>query len=203
MSDDDVLDGDGGRDLPWADGRWTHPPLTAREEGGHLLVEAAAESDAWRHTAYGFVHDSEHALLAPLPERAAMEVTFDLAYDGLFDQAGIFVRLSDETWVKAGVEFSDGLPQLGAVVTHRVSDWSVAPVPEWAGRAVTLRASRFGDALVVRARVADEPWRLVRLAPFDVAGAVEAGPYVCAPTHDGLVVRFHSWRLTPADAALH
>lgn len=197
MADDDA------RDIPWPDGRWTHPPASAREDGDALLVEAVEGSDAWRHTAYGFVHDTEHALLAPLPDGAAVEVDFALAYHGLFDQAGLFLRVSDETWVKAGVEISDGLPQVGAVVTRGTSDWSVAPVPEWAGRVVTVRASRFGDALVVRARAEGEPWRLVRLAPFDTGAQIEAGPYCCAPTRTGLVVRFLGWRSTPPDAALH
>ncbi len=189
--------------VPWSAGRWTHPPASAREDGDALLVEAVEGSDAWRHTAYGFVHDSEHALLAPLPAGAAVEVDVALAYDQLFDQAGLMVRASADTWVKAGVEISDGLPQLGAVVTRGVSDWSVAPVPEWAGRVVTVRASRFGDALVVRAHAEGEPWRLVRMAPFDPDAPLEAGPYCCAPSREGLVVRFLAWRTTAADAALH
>ncbi len=191
------------RQISWSEGHWTHPPVSTREEGGHLLVEAAEDSDAWRHTAYGFVHDSEHALLVPLPPGAAMEVDFDLAYEGLFDQAGIFVRASEEEWVKAGVEISDGLPQLGAVVTHQTSDWSCGPVPEWVGRTVTVRASRYSDALVVRAKAEGEDWRLVRMARFDISGPVEAGPHVAAPSRAGLVVRFRSWRLTAGDTALH
>ena len=189
--------------VPWSAGRWTHPPLSTREDGDALLVEAAEGSDAWRHTAYGFVHDSEHALLAPLSAGAAVEVDFALAYDGMFDQAGVVVRASDVHWLKAGVEVSDGLPQVGAVVTHGKSDWSVAPVLGWSGRVVTVRVSRFGDALVVRAHAEGEPWRLVRVAPFDAAEPLEAGPYCCAPTRAGLVVRFLGWRTTAADAALH
>lgn len=189
--------------VPWSTGRWTHPPASVAEDGDALLVEAVEGSDAWRHTAYGFVHDSEHALLAPLPAGRAVEVDVALAYDQLFDQAGLMVRASHETWVKAGVEISDGLPQVGAVVTRGVSDWSVAPVPEWAGRVVTVRASRYGDALVVRAHAEGEPWRLVRMAPFDTDEPLEAGPYCCAPSRAGLVVRFLGWLTTAADAALH
>ena len=189
--------------VPWSAGRWTHPPASTREDGDALLVEAVEGSDAWRHTAYGFVHDSEHALLAPLPAGRAVEVDVALAYDQLFDQAVLLVRAAEDTWVKAGVEISDGLPQVGAVVTRGVSDWSVAPVPEWSGRVVTVRASRFGDALVVRAHAEGEPWRLVRLAPFATDVPLEAGPYCCAPSRAGLVVRFLGWRTTAADAALH
>ncbi len=197
MADDDT------HRVPWSAGRWTHPPVATSEDGDALLVEAVKGSDAWRHTAYGFVHGTEHALLAPLAEGTAVEVDVALAYDALFDQAGLYVRASDETWAKAGVEISDGLPQLGAVVTRGRSDWSIGPVPQWAGRVVTVRASRFGDALVVRARAEGEPWRLVRVAPFAVDVPLEAGPYCCAPSRAGLVVRFLDWRTTPQDAALH
>jgi regulation of enolase protein 1 (concanavalin A-like superfamily) len=91
----------------------------------------------------------------------------------------------------------------GAVVTRGVSDWSVAPVPDWAGREVTVRASRSGDALTVRARAAGSPWRLVRVAPLDVDAEVLAGPFCCAPTRAGLRVRFTSVAVTAADASLH
>ncbi|MGY1615440.1 DUF1349 domain-containing protein [Geodermatophilus sp. SYSU D00691] len=187
----------------WDEGTWTTPPVAVTGDGPDLLVTAAEGSDAWRHTAYGFVHDDAHALLAPLDHPGAVEVTFDAAYDRQFDQAGLVLRADAETWLKTGVEFSDGAPQLGAVVTLGRSDWSVAPVPGWAGRAVTVRASRAGDAVTIRARVDDEPFRLVRVCPFPEGGPVAAGPYCCAPTRAGLVVRFRRWATGPADAALH
>ena len=188
---------------PWAAGTWTVPPAAVTEDGDDLLVTAIEGSDAWRHTSYGFVHDDAHALLAPLPTAGAVEVTFDLGWAEQFDQAGLVLRVDDETWLKAGVEVSDGVCQVGAVVTLGRSDWSVAPVPDWAGRRVTVRASRDGDAVTVRARVDDEPFRLVRVAPFPTDAAVLAGPYCCAPTRAGLVVRFRRWATGPADAALH
>jgi hypothetical protein len=190
-------------DVPWDSGTWTTPPAEVREDGTDLLVTAVEGSDAWRHTSYGFVHDDAHGLLAPMPVGSAVEVGFDVAFDAQFDQAGVLVRADAQTWVKAGVEHSDGVPQLGAVVTLGRSDWSVAPVPHWSGRTVTVRVSRGPDALTVRARVADDRWRLVRVAPFPGDVEAAAGPFCCAPTRAGLTVRFRSWRVTPADAGLH
>ena len=187
---------------PW-DAAWLNPPAEVRRDGDDLLVTATHGSDLWRTTAYGFVHDSGHALLLPFPDATAAEVRFVVDYGEQFDQAGLLVRADAERWVKAGVEVSDGQPQVGAVVTSGVSDWSVSPVPHWAGREVTVRASRSGDALTVRARAGDEPWQLVRVAPVPLGAPLLVGPYCCAPTRDGLVVRFRAATLGPADASLH
>jgi regulation of enolase protein 1 (concanavalin A-like superfamily) len=189
--------------VPWAAGTWLNPPPAAREEGADLVVTAAAESDFWRTTGYGFVHDDGHALLVDFPAGTAVEVSFLCDLTEQFDQAGLMVRVDEQSWTKAGVEFADGAPQLGAVVTRGLSDWSTAPVPEWLGREVTIRCSRAGDAITVRARCEDGPWRLVRLAPLDPAAAAQAGPAFCAPTRAALEVRFTRFAVGPADEALH
>ncbi|MCW5952055.1 MAG: DUF1349 domain-containing protein [Propionibacteriaceae bacterium] len=191
------------RRVNWAEGGWTTPPVDAVVEGDDLVVTAAEGSDAWRITSYGFVHDDEHALLAPLPPDAAVEVEFDVTMSVQFDQAGLFLRASATQWAKSGIEFADGVVNLGAVVTDGKSDWSSAPMPHWAGRRATVRASRSGDAVTIRAGVDDEPPRLVRLFPLDPAVTLQAGPYLCAPTRAGLTVRFRRWELTDPDASLH
>ena len=190
-------------DLGWSAGRWTHPPVSAAEVNGDLVVTAAEGSDAWRLTSYGFIHDSEHALLAPFPADSAMEVVFTAAFAAQFDQAGIFVRVSAERWVKAGVEFADGSPSVGAVVTDGRSDWSLAPVPSWAGRRVLVRVSRSGDALTIRAGLEGGAMQLVRVLPFEPDLTASAGPFLCAPTRPELSVAFHAWRQTEPDDRLH
>ena len=189
--------------IPWSAGRWTHPPVAAVERDGALHVTAVEGSDAWRLTSYGFVHESEHALVTPFADRTAVEVEFTAAFSEQFDQAGLFVRVSSERWVKAGVEFADGRPQVGAVVTDGMSDWSLAPVPDWIGRRVLVRVSRDGDALTIRAGADGGPLQLVRVVPFAPGLVAEAGPFVCAPTRAGLEVPLHAWRTTAPDAALH
>jgi regulation of enolase protein 1 (concanavalin A-like superfamily) len=168
-----------------------------------MRVTAVEESDAWRITSYGFIHDTEHALLVPFEQNSAMEVAFLLDFEAQFDQAGIFVKVDDTTWIKTGVERSDGEDSLGAVVTRGMSDWSLSPIPGWHGRLVTIRASRSGDALTIRARVDDEAWRLVRVAPLDPEATVTAGPLCCAPSRADLTVHFTSWRIVEADESLH
>ncbi|MBV2155589.1 DUF1349 domain-containing protein [Kitasatospora sp. SUK 42] len=191
------------RDIPWHEGSWLNEPEHVRTDGTDLLVTARDRSDFWRTTGYGFVRDDGHALLTGFPAGSATEVTFVADFTALYDQAGLLVRVAPQTWIKAGVELSDGVPHLGAVVTHGVSDWSLAPVPDWHGRAVTVRASRTGDAVTIRARCEDGPWRLVRLAPLAPDATATAGPFCCSPERAGLQVRFTRFTQGPADTALH
>ncbi len=183
-------------------GRWLHEPAQVAAEGDDLVVTAVAGSDAWRHTSYGFVHDSAHALLTPLAVGQALEVDFVADFTGQFDQAGLMIRADAEHWLKAGCEFADDTLNLGAVVTLGKSDWSTGAADDWNGRRITVRASRAADSITVRAAVDGGAFRLVRVAPF-VDGAAEAGPYLCAPTRADFSVRFLARRLGPADAALH
>jgi len=190
-------------DIDWKSGTWTTPPARVEIDDDGMRVTAVEKSDAWRITSYGFIHDTEHALLVPFEQNSAMEVAFHLDFSAQFDQAGIFVKVDDATWIKTGVERSDGEDSLGAVVTRGMSDWSLSPIPGWHGRLVTVRASRSGDALTIRARVDDEAWRLVRVAPLDPDATVTAGPMCCAPSRADLTVHFTSWRIVEADASLH
>ena len=50
-------------------------------------------------------------------------------YEALYDQAGPLLRIDETHWVKAGIEFTDGLMHFSVVVTRDVSDWSVIPCP--------------------------------------------------------------------------
>ena len=190
------------KEISWSQGVWLNPPVNAVEENSHLKVTTVYESDFWRNTSYGFVHDSGHALLRDFPANSSMEVTFILDFSGQFDQAGIIVHSDSQHWIKAGVESADGLPQVGAVVTSINSDWSLAPVADWFGKEVTVRASRTHDALTIRARCGDED-QLIRLAPIDSSLSWSAGPHCASPVSTSLEAMFIRWTHGDADLTLH
>jgi hypothetical protein len=190
--------------IPWNQGKWSTEPKLSRVVDERLEVEALEGSDYWEKTLYGFQRASGHALLTAWSDESAVEVSFSL--DGLtelYDQAGLMLWHSDSQWIKAGVEINDGVPHLGAVVTDEFSDWSLAPVPEWAGAIVTIRASRAMDAVILRARVGDAAWRTLRVARFAHPEGKSAGPFVCAPQRAGLKVAFTRWVHNAPDADLH
>ncbi|WP_026459297.1 DUF1349 domain-containing protein [Schaalia vaccimaxillae] len=185
-------------------GEWTTAPVAVQAlENGSLVVEAIEKSDAWRTTSYGFTLHTAHALVAPFEEGKAIDVVFTADYTRKFDQAGLFIEASESEWIKAGVEFSDGAPQLGAVVTRTMSDWSVTPRPDMAGQRIRVRASWTGDAITLRAGIDGQPLSLLRLAPWTPTCPVRAGLYLCAPSRSGLKVTFHECSVGEPDVSLH
>jgi uncharacterized protein len=190
--------------IPWEAMVWTNPPARADIVDDTLEVVTRLKSDFWQVTSYGFVRDDGHLLAAPFPGEAAIELTFRANFYEPFDQAGLMLRAAPDRWIKAGVELSDGVLFASAVVTLGHSDWSVAQLPaETRGLPITIRASRAGDAVTIRYKVGDGPFRLLRLAYLPPETEVVAGPMCCSPSRAGLVVRFDPVRVGLPDAALH
>jgi hypothetical protein len=193
------------RTIAWDEMTWLNEPPAAEHEGDDLVVSTGRNTDFWHKTAYGFVHDDGHLLGVPFPREAAIEVTFRAEFQAQFDQAGLMLRASPDTWLKTGVELSDGNLYASVVATTGMSDWSVSPLPDaGVGHALTFRASRKGDAVTVRYRIREEPhWHLLRVAWFPPEAELIAGPMCCSPTREGLSVRFAQVQVGPPDALLH
>jgi regulation of enolase protein 1 (concanavalin A-like superfamily) len=192
------------KNIPWEQGKWETPPRSVQALGGQLVVEAAEGSDYWQRTLYGFQHASGHSLLAEWNDQHAVEVSFSLrGFCELYDQAGLMLWHSGTSWIKAGVEVSDGILHAAVVVTDGFSDWSLAPVPEWANAIVTMRASRANDAVIIRASANGQPWRTLRVARFPHEQGKLAGPFLCAPKRAGFKTTFTRWSHTSPDTDLH
>lgn len=194
--------------MQWLDMQWLNPPPhAAGQPDGTLEVHTAPGTDFWRHTQYGFVRDSGHALLRPAPQEWTATVTVRGEYGQLYDQAGLMLRADEQHWMKLGVEYV-GRQQWSAVVTQGFSDWSVLPQDDHAG--VSFRCIRRGDALILHARAqrpssepdsADPPapWTLLRVAYFPPALDAQVGLMACSPGEAGFRVSFAGFTLAEPD----
>lgn len=186
------------------DFRWLNEPPHWEADGGVLRVTTGARTDFWNNTFYGFRHDNGHYYARPVTGDFSAEATFTAGYEALYDQAGLMLRVDGDTWLKAGIEFTDGARHFSVVVTRDDrSDWSVMPVGGAVGDPVTMRLTRHGEALRVQLLDAGT-WRLVRLAFLPMPATVAVGPMCCAPVGDGLRVTFSRYGIgPPIDRALH
>lgn len=197
------MNSDMGFVVPWADGSWMNRPEAAVETQLGLKVTATAHSDAWAGADGGGSLLTQDALVVDFPHGSAMEVEFIADMIDQFDQAGLFLYAAHDNWAKAGMELADGRLQLGAVVTRGMSDWSACCMTDWNGRAVRVRASWQDNAVIVRASVDGERYRLIRWFPLDGSLKVQAGPYLASPSRGGLTITFTDWRITEADQQVH
>ena len=190
------------RKLSFSEGEWFNQP-EYEKNSENLLVHSMPNTDLWQGTYYGFHRDSAHALLVDFPIGSALEVSFINNFKNLYEQAGIFIRVNEKNWIKAGIEFSDGFSQLSCVVTKENSDWSAFPVPEWYDREITVRASRCPDSIIFRAKTDSAPFRMFRVAHFDGNFDAKAGLFCCSPEQSGFDAKFTGFYIDSADASLH
>ena len=119
------------------------------------------------------------------------------AFAALYDQAGLMVRIDEQHWIKAGVEFSDGQALLSTVLTNGMSDGAVAPAPSF-DDGFWLRVTVAAGVVRVQYSADGITWPMLRLAPFPAAPRYLVGPMCCTPQRAGLEVAFSEFALGPA-----
>lgn len=179
--------------------QWLNEPPSWRDEDGTLSVTTGDRTDFWRETHYGFIRDDGHLRYQTVRGDFTAEVLFSGAYNELYDQAGLMLRIDERNWLKAGIEFVDGRQMLSVVGTRDFSDWSTAPGSsgeEW----LRLRISRHGSAVRVEWAPSDPqaPYALMRLSYLPESESLAVGPMCCSPQRAGFKARFRGFSVSPA-----
>lgn len=175
---------------------WLNEPKTWSRTDGGVTIEANGDTDFWRHTHYGFVHDNGHFFYGRHTGEFTATVAFAADYRAQYDQAGLMLRLDDRTWIKCGVEYTDGLQHLSVVVTRDVSDWSIVALPS-APATLHLRLSRFPDSCRIDYSTDATRWTMARLSPFPASVESQIGIMCCCPLGDSLTARFRDFQVGP------
>ncbi len=175
---------------------WLNVPETWELDDGRLRVVTDARTDFWRETHYGFTRDNGHFFGCGVAGGFTAQLRVRARYDALYNQAGIMVRLDARSWIKAGIEQSDGRALLSSVLTADRSDWAVGaygddPTDFW------VRATVSGDVVRVQVSPDGQRWPLAHLAPFPKAASYLVGPVCCTPERAGLEVEFSAFEVTP------
>jgi len=174
--------------------QWLNEPASWQRTGDVLRVSVDPGTDFWRTTGYGYVHDNGHIYGELLPGDLDVSVRVRGAFANQYDQAGIMLRVDEQTWLKTGLEFFEGRPRLSTVLTMGFSSWMVADLPPGTD-AVTLRVSRRGDAVEVRYAAGDGVAELAALVFMPPGREMLAGIVCAAPEGGGFSVAFHDLRI--------
>ncbi len=162
-----------------------------------LHVTTAHDTDYWRITSYGFIHDNGHFFAKRINGGFTAQVRIRAKFKDLYDQAGLMVRIDQHQWIKVGAEFSDGQPMFSTVLTNEKSDWSVMPAPAYTD-GFWIRITVNDGVVRAQYSIDNKNWPMLRLAPFPNAAQYLVGPMCCTPKGNGLEVEFSEFDVKPA-----
>ena len=218
-SDSSTVTSFGDSRFSWDRGVAKH---TLESGGSAITITPTPNLDYWARTFYSpvLIKNDAQTLLTPVDAdaEATISTSFTLAPRAQFDQAGIMVLVDENTWVKAGIEFTDGVPRLSCVVTNDgFSDWSTQHWPAWDAEARTtsirIRVSKLlpgktqGPTLVFEA-ASTEPgaqWTQIRIASLRSSGKPwRMGVFAISPIEaKGCYARFHELLIGPKVDPVH
>lgn len=181
----------------FASGTWLNEPPKWTRDGDQLSVVTGGKTDFWQNTFYDFIHDNGHFFHVQSTGDFTAAVSFEGAYETLYDQAGLMLRVDAQNWIKLGIEYSDGVCNFSLVCTiGGRSDWSVIPQQMLTGPQ-SVRITRVGDAAIAHFRQTNGAWQMMRLCPFVATPDIQVGPMTCSPQRAGFNVTFSGFEITP------
>ena len=174
--------------------QWFNEPEKWTVENQALSMFVTPKSDYWRISYYGFTVDDAPFYYALYGGEFEVKVKITGDYKNRFDQAGLMLRIDEQNYIKAGIEFVDGVYNLSTVVTHKTSDWSVIalekPVPF-----IWIKAVRRLDAVEVFYSFDDKTYTMMRNAWMQDNTPMMVGVMGACPDGDGFNVKFENFKV--------
>ena len=211
--------------LTWSNGV---PQHNFEASTGAITITPTPNLDYWSKTFYEPLlvkHDAETLLTHVAADaEATLTTAFTLKPRAQFDQAGIMILVDESTWVKAGIEYTDGVPRLSCVVTNDgFSDWSTQEWPDWnaveKSTSIRIRVSKLwpgdeqGPAMVFEAAPwvmgataeSTAKWVQIRIASLRSGTQPwQIGIFAISPVEAaGASARFHHILLGPKQQPVH
>lgn len=173
---------------------WFNEPEQWEIKNNSLSMFVTPQSDYWRISHYGFTVDDAPFYYATYGGEFEAKVKITGAYKARFDQAGLMIRIDEENYIKAGIEYVDGKYNLSTVVTHKTSDWSVISLDKSIPY-IWIKAVRRLDAIEIFYSFDDQTYVMMRNAWMQDNTPVQIGMMAACPDGDGFNVSFEQFKV--------
>ncbi|MBE5106377.1 DUF1349 domain-containing protein [Bacillus thuringiensis] len=177
------------------------PEKNGLKDNQTFIVHSKAETDFWMKTHYGFEVMNGHVFYNEMMTDFQAEVQLRMNPNAIYDQAGLFVMISENCWLKTSLEYiPDGPSHLGAVVTNNgYSDWSTKDYPtELANKQLRFRIVRKRSDYTIYVKT-NQHWEQIRIAHLleDLDDkSVKIGFYTCSPSkNNGFETEFFDFTI--------
>lgn len=166
------------------------------KDANTFVMDIPAKTDFWRKAHYGFTVDDGPFYYATYGGEFEAKVKITGKYKTTFDQMGMMIRIDHENWIKAGVEYVDGLQNVSAVVTHGTSDWSVVRLNQ-APESIWIKAVRRLDAVEIFYSLDDKEYIMMRTCWLQDNCPVMVGLMGACPDGEGFTAIFEHFQVKP------
>lgn len=174
--------------------QWFNEPEEWQIEDQTLTMEVTPQSDYWRISHYGFTVDDAPFFYTLRGGEFEAKVKISGDYKIRFDQAGLMLRIDEENYIKAGIEFVDGKYNLSCVVTHHTSDWSVIELDKPVDH-VWIKAVRRLDAVEIFYSFDDVEYTMMRNCWLKDNTPVMVGMMAACPDGNGFKATFEEFKI--------
>jgi regulation of enolase protein 1 (concanavalin A-like superfamily) len=175
--------------------KWYNYPFSWQEQENVITVTAGAKTDFWRKTHYGFIRDNGNFYYREIQGNFLAQVKITGQYKSLYDQAGLMLRQDEQTWLKCGIEYLEGIQHASAVVTRDYSDWSVVPLAQ-NPTSLRLCLKRENETVEVSYSLDGDRYEMLRLAYLTEVESLQIGLMCASPQGEGFEVSFEEFRLS-------
>ena len=172
--------------------QWFNEPEKWDVNDNTLSMFVTPQTDYWRISHYGFTVDDAPFYYSTYGGEFEVKVKISGDYKERFDQSGLMLRIDHENYIKAEIEYVDGLYKPSVVVTHKTSDWSVIPLEKQVPF-VWIKAVRRLDAVEVFYSFDDKNYVMMRNAWLQDNHPVMVGLMAACPDGDGFNAKFEQF----------
>ena len=171
---------------------WFNEPAQWEIKDKKLIMAVTPQSDYWRISHYGFTLDDAPFYYSTYGGEFETKVKITGDYNARFDQMGLMLRIDEQNYIKAGVEFVDGKFNLSTVVTHKTSDWIVIDL-EKTPPFLWIKAVRRLDAVEIFYSFDDKEYTMMRNAYLQDNTPVQVGFMAASPDGNGFRATFENF----------
>lgn len=171
---------------------WKNQPDEFLIEDNRIEIVTKSYTDLWQKTFGGECkNDAAMLLWNTTDKNFIFTVKAVFQSSGRCDQAGVCFHKDEDTWLKAGLEFENGIKHLGGVLTnHGYSDWSAVDLP-YEKTTMWYRLNRRGDDFMLMYSEDGEKFSILRLFHvWDLDENLQFGLYAASPDNSSFKVVF-------------
>ncbi len=171
---------------------WMPKELPCKLSNERIEMTTLPKTDLWQKT-LGFPSEDNAPLLQmeTEAEHFCFTVKAEFSATGLYDQCGIVLHMDENTWLKASMEYEDGIRHLGSVVTNNgYSDWAATDVSAECTE-MWYRLTRVGSDFQIDSSKDGVHYSVLRMCHmWNLDRKIRFGLYACSPKESSFTAVF-------------